>query len=119
MNNADASTIYAKVHAKGYFDYMCIFVFTQTSFIKALAQYTKRSVISIPLTKINTNQELMWVSFWPFSVYAAPLCVENIPVFNISSTFISNISYFRDIMFDQKIKVDGSSEDSFALPYNK
>ena len=31
----------------------------QTSFIKALAQYTKRSVISIPLTKINTNQELM------------------------------------------------------------
>lgn len=31
----------------------------QTSFIKALAQYTKRSVISIPLTKISTNQELM------------------------------------------------------------
>lgn len=33
----------------------------KTSFIKALAQYTKRSVMSIPLTKIRTNQELMWV----------------------------------------------------------
>lgn len=31
----------------------------KTSFIKALAQFTKRSVISIPLNKISTNQELM------------------------------------------------------------
>eukprot|EP00798_Chlamydomonas_sp_ICE-L_P024504 gene24504-10102_t len=31
----------------------------KTSFIKALAQHTKRSIISIPLTKIRTNQELM------------------------------------------------------------
>lgn len=53
----------------------------KTSFIKALAQYTKRSIISIPLTKIRTNQQLM------------------------------------DIMFDQKIKVEG--EDSLSLPYNK
>lgn len=53
----------------------------KTSFIKALAQHTKRSVMSIPLTKIRTNQELM------------------------------------DIMFDQKIKVEG--EDSISLPYNK
>eukprot|EP00955_Chlamydomonas_euryale_P064136 358860-Chlamydomonas_euryale.AAC.5 len=35
----------------------------KTSFIKALAQYTKRSVISIPLTKIRTNQELMDIMF--------------------------------------------------------
>ncbi|GAX76373.1 hypothetical protein CEUSTIGMA_g3819.t1 [Chlamydomonas eustigma] len=35
----------------------------KTSFIKALAQYTKRSVISIPLTKIHTNQELMDIMF--------------------------------------------------------
>ena len=35
----------------------------KTSFIKALAQYTKRSVISIPLTKISTNQELMDIMF--------------------------------------------------------
>ncbi|KAG1664746.1 hypothetical protein FOA52_004754 [Chlamydomonas sp. UWO 241] len=35
----------------------------KTSFIKALAQFTKRSVISIPLTKIRTNQELMDIMF--------------------------------------------------------
>ena len=31
----------------------------KTSLIKALAQYTKRHVVSIPLAKIKTNQELM------------------------------------------------------------
>jgi Cdc6-like AAA superfamily ATPase len=31
----------------------------KTSFIKAVAQHTKRSVVSIPLSKIRTNQELM------------------------------------------------------------
>jgi len=31
----------------------------KTSLIKALAQWTKRSVVSIPLSKIRTNQELM------------------------------------------------------------
>ena len=35
----------------------------KTSFIKALAQHTKRSIISIPLTKIHTNQELMDIMF--------------------------------------------------------
>jgi len=35
----------------------------KTSFIKALGQYTKRSIISIPLTKIHTNQELMDIMF--------------------------------------------------------
>lgn len=35
----------------------------KTSFIKALAQFTKRSIISIPLTKIQTNQELMDIMF--------------------------------------------------------
>lgn len=54
----------------------------KTSFIKALGQYTKRSVISIPLTKIHTNQELM------------------------------------DIMFDQKIQVEGN-DGGINLPYNK
>lgn len=31
----------------------------KTSLIKALAQYTKRHIVSIPLAKIKTNQELM------------------------------------------------------------
>lgn len=35
----------------------------KTSFIKALAQYTKRHVVNIPLNKIKTNQELMNIMF--------------------------------------------------------
>ena len=35
----------------------------KTSFIKALAQLTKRHIINIPLSKINTNQELMNLMF--------------------------------------------------------
>jgi mitochondrial chaperone BCS1 len=35
----------------------------KTSFIKALAQYTGRSVVSIPLARISTNQELMDLMF--------------------------------------------------------
>ncbi|GFR45482.1 hypothetical protein Agub_g6826, partial [Astrephomene gubernaculifera] len=35
----------------------------KTSLIKALAQHTKRSIISVPLSKISTNQELMDIVF--------------------------------------------------------
>mmetsp|Transcript_3473 Transcript_3473/g.7584 ORF Transcript_3473/g.7584 Transcript_3473/m.7584 type:complete len:572 (+) Transcript_3473:248-1963(+) len=35
----------------------------KTSFIKALAQYTGRHIVSIPLAKIKTNQELMDIMF--------------------------------------------------------
>lgn len=35
----------------------------KTSFIKALAQYTGRHVVNIPLSKIRTNQELMNIMF--------------------------------------------------------
>lgn len=35
----------------------------KTSLIKALAQHTKRSIISVPLSKISTNQELMDIIF--------------------------------------------------------
>ena len=35
----------------------------QTSFIKALAQYTNRHIVNIPLNKIKTNQELMNIMF--------------------------------------------------------
>jgi hypothetical protein len=35
----------------------------KTSFIKALAQYTGRSIVSIPLERIKTNQELMDMMF--------------------------------------------------------
>jgi hypothetical protein len=35
----------------------------KTTFIKALAQYTGRSIISIPLERIATNQELMDMMF--------------------------------------------------------
>lgn len=31
----------------------------KTSLIKALAHYTKRSIVSIPLSKLRTNQQLM------------------------------------------------------------
>lgn len=55
----------------------------KTSLIKALAQYTKRSIISIPLSKISTNQELM------------------------------------DIVFDNKVAIQNSSESSISLPYAK
>ncbi len=50
--------------------------------MQALAQYTNRSIISIPLSKISTNQELM------------------------------------DIMFDQKIRVEGE-ESTNLLPFSK
>ncbi|MEW5308389.1 MAG: hypothetical protein WDW38_000355 [Sanguina aurantia] len=45
----------------------------KTSFIKALAQYTRRSVISIPLTKIETNQQLVDL------MYDEGVTVENDP----------------------------------------
>ena len=35
----------------------------KTSLIKAMAQYTKRSIISVPLHKVKTNQELMNMMF--------------------------------------------------------
>ena len=35
----------------------------KTSFIKALAQYTNRHIVNIPLSRIKTNQELMNIMF--------------------------------------------------------
>jgi replication-associated recombination protein RarA len=35
----------------------------KTSFIKALAQMTKRSILNVPLSRIKTNQELMDLMF--------------------------------------------------------
>jgi hypothetical protein len=35
----------------------------KTSFIKALAQLTRRSIVNIPLARIRTNQELMDLMF--------------------------------------------------------
>jgi mitochondrial chaperone BCS1 len=35
----------------------------KTSLIKALAHYTGRSIVSVPLTKVKTNQELMDIMF--------------------------------------------------------
>jgi len=31
----------------------------KTSFIRAIASYTKRSIVNIPLSRIRTNQQLM------------------------------------------------------------
>ncbi|KAG2428239.1 hypothetical protein HYH02_014421 [Chlamydomonas schloesseri] len=55
----------------------------KTSLIKALAQHTKRSIISVPLSKISTNQELM------------------------------------DIIFDNKLTIQNSSDSAVSLPFNK
>ncbi|KXZ51383.1 hypothetical protein GPECTOR_12g345 [Gonium pectorale] len=55
----------------------------KTSLIKALAQHTKRSIISVPLSKIATNQELM------------------------------------DIVFDNKLQIQNSSDSAISLPFNK
>jgi mitochondrial chaperone BCS1 len=35
----------------------------KTSLIKALAQYTNRSIVSVPLTRVKTNQELMDIMY--------------------------------------------------------
>ena len=35
----------------------------KTSLIKAMAQYTKRNIITVPLHKVKTNQELMNMMF--------------------------------------------------------
>ena len=35
----------------------------KTSLIKALAHYTKRSIVAVPLNKVKTNQELMDIMF--------------------------------------------------------
>ena len=35
----------------------------KTSLIKAISHYTKRNIVSVPLSKINTNQELMDIMF--------------------------------------------------------
>lgn len=35
----------------------------KTSLIKALAHYTKRSIVAVPLAKVKTNQELMDIMF--------------------------------------------------------
>ncbi|KAG2423696.1 hypothetical protein HXX76_015086 [Chlamydomonas incerta] len=55
----------------------------KTSLIKALAQHTKRSIISVPLSKISTNQELM------------------------------------DIIFDNKLTIQNSTDTAVSLPFNK
>ncbi|EFJ51652.1 hypothetical protein VOLCADRAFT_116304 [Volvox carteri f. nagariensis] len=55
----------------------------KTSLIKALAQHTKRSIISVPLSKISTNQELM------------------------------------DIVFDNKLQIQNSSDSAISLPFEK
>lgn len=63
--------------------------------IKALAQYTKRSIVNVPLTQINTNSELMSI------VYDRQFRLDR-------SNFLINLG-FDDVIFVME-DVDAASD---------
>ncbi|GLC44229.1 hypothetical protein PLESTB_000755000 [Pleodorina starrii] len=63
----------------------------KTSLIKVLAQYTRRSIISVPLSKISTNQELMDI------VFDNKLQICNSPDSSISLPFDKTIFVMEDV----------------------
>ena len=63
----------------------------KTSLIKALAQHTKRSIISVPLSKISTNQELMDI------VFDSKLTVQNSSDNAVSLPFHKTIFVMEDV----------------------
>ncbi|KAG2490394.1 hypothetical protein HYH03_011194 [Edaphochlamys debaryana] len=63
----------------------------KTSLIKALAQHTKRSIISVPLSKISTNQELMDI------VFDSRLTIQNSTDSAISLPFNKTIFVMEDV----------------------
>ncbi len=63
----------------------------KTSLIKALAQHTKRSIISVPLSKISTNQELMDI------VFDSKLTVQNSSDSAVSLPFHKTIFVMEDV----------------------
>ncbi|KAG2490388.1 hypothetical protein HYH03_011189 [Edaphochlamys debaryana] len=63
----------------------------KTSLIKALAQHTKRSIISVPLSKISTNQELMDI------VFDSRLTIQNSTDTAISLPFNKTIFVMEDV----------------------
>lgn len=71
----------------------------KTSLIKAIAHYTKRNIVSIPLSRIKTNQELMDVMFdHNFSTYnASKTSSEDDSTLNISLDFRRTIFVMEDV----------------------
>ncbi|PNH06751.1 putative mitochondrial chaperone bcs1 [Tetrabaena socialis] len=63
----------------------------KTSLIKALAQHTKRSIISVPLSKITTNQELMDI------VFDNKLSIQNSKDTAVSLPFNKTIFVMEDV----------------------
>ncbi|PNH06743.1 putative mitochondrial chaperone bcs1 [Tetrabaena socialis] len=63
----------------------------KTSLIKALAQHTKRSIISVPLSKITTNQELMDI------VFDNKLSIQNSTDTAVSLPFSKTIFVMEDV----------------------
>jgi len=77
----------------------------KTSLIKALAQYTKRHIVSIPLAKIKTNQELMdMILDQTFSVTGEDL--------DIRLRFQNTIFVMEDVDCANKVVLRRSNDDT-------